>query len=190
MSAVAVKTAGAATVGKKELCEALGWSRPKLDRRLNSDRSFPVVSRGDRGGGWKFDLHQVVAYLNGAPSEVGLPQAVDPDEEAPPAPVVLAAVRQQHQGEATARQQRDQADADLKIDRLKRSRGELVEASEMRMVVDTTLVELRSALLAMPDALAQEFGLSERVSYAMKGKVEGMMRTTIQTLRQKLVQDL
>lgn len=185
MPAAAVKTSeNPGVVGKKELAAAIGWSRPTLDRRLNADAGFPVLSRGGRGGGWEFDLNQVVAYLRGEPADL-VEQA-----EAATAPVQLSVVRQQHQGEKTARQLRDQADADLKIDRLKRSRGELVEAAVMRQVLETVLVEMRSALLGMPDALGKEFDLSERVVYAMKGKVEGTMRSTVQSLRQQLDTDL
>jgi hypothetical protein len=35
----------------------------KLDRRLDEDADFPVVSRGTQAGGWQFDLEAVKAYL-------------------------------------------------------------------------------------------------------------------------------
>jgi hypothetical protein len=50
-------------IGKKQLCEELGWSRSRLDRRLNEDETFPVLSRGNQAGGWSFDLVTVKAYL-------------------------------------------------------------------------------------------------------------------------------
>lgn len=51
------------SMGKKELCEALGWSRPRLDRRLAEDADFPVLQRGNRGGGWRFELATVIGHL-------------------------------------------------------------------------------------------------------------------------------
>lgn len=199
MAAVAVKSSDASSaIGKKELCARLGWSRPTLDRRLNGDPHFPVQTRGNKGGGWEFDLAKVTAYLNGEPEELPLSspsaQAVDDPDD----PIQLDDVRRDrqgggrydHKGETTARQQRDQADADLKIDRLKRSRGDLVEAALMRQVLETILVEIRSALLGMPDALVKEFDLNERVGFAMKGKIEGMMRTTVLTLKQQLAVEI
>src|SRR5581483_1798077 len=45
------------------------------DRRLKEDKFFPVVSRGDQSGGWQFDKHAVVRYLNGdapAPKAKGI----------------------------------------------------------------------------------------------------------------------
>jgi hypothetical protein len=50
-------------LGKKELCEALGWSRPRLDRRIATDKNFPVLQRGNQSGGWQFDLTDVVKHL-------------------------------------------------------------------------------------------------------------------------------
>ncbi len=55
------------SIGKSALAAALGWSRPTLDQRLATDSHFPVVERGDRGGGWAFDLSKVRAYLAGPP---------------------------------------------------------------------------------------------------------------------------
>ncbi len=193
MAAAAVKSSESSPfIGKKELCARLGWSRPRLDRRLDEDPHFPVQSRGGKGGGWEFDADLVEAYLTGAPTRPAAEP--EPELEEIEEPVQLDEVRQarqggdryQHRGEATARQQRDQADAELKIDRLRRSRAELVEAAAMRSVLETILVELRSGLLAMPDALVKEFGLAERVGFAMKGKIEGMMRSSVLTLKKQL----
>lgn len=194
MAAAAVKTSeNSAAIGKKELCARLGWARPTLDHRLNRDAHFPVRSRGGKGGGWEFDYDQVVAYLAGAPAATSPPSDDEVDDGEGAYLVDLDEVRHErrvgkteHKGEATARQQRDQADAELKQDRLKRSRAELVQATAMRNALETILVELRSALLGMPDSLVKEFDLSERVGLAMKGKIEGMMRTSVLTLKQQL----
>ena len=198
MTAVAVMTSETSpSIGKKELCARLNWARPTLDRRLNADPHFPVRTRGGKGGGWEFDYDQVLAYLNGAPpatvpitSDGYLTEEVEEADE----PIQFEEARQarqdggrlQHRGEVTSRQLRDHADADLKIDRLRRTRGELVEASQMRQALETILVELRSGLLAMPDSLVKEFGLTERVGFAMKGKIEGMMRTSVLSLKKQL----
>lgn len=198
MAAAAVKTSGVpGAIGKKELCALLGWARPTLDRRLNSDPLFPVQSKGGRGGGWAFSAADVTAYLNGAPAAAPTEDEPDEGDDEGTYVVSLDEVRHErrvgkleHKGEATARQQRDQADADLKQDRLKRSRAELVEATAMRNALETILVELRSALLGMPDSLVKEFDLSERVGLAMKGKIEGMMRTSVLTLKQQLAVEI
>ncbi len=191
MTAAAAKTSETSdSIGKAALATALGWSRPKLDRRLLEDASFPVLTRGDRSGGWAFDLVAVSAYLNGspAPALAAAPPAAEdaPEPEAAAAPVQLSAVRAQHSGEATARQMRDSADAELKMDRLRRARGELVEAAVVKEVMATVMVELRTSLLGMPEAIGKEFDLPERVALAMRARVETMMRALAERLRQQL----
>jgi len=51
------------SIGKKELAAALGWSRPKLDRRLKTDPLFPILRQGTQRGGWEFDLASVLDHL-------------------------------------------------------------------------------------------------------------------------------
>ncbi|GAB2912877.1 hypothetical protein GCM10027093_58980 [Paraburkholderia jirisanensis] len=50
-------------VDKKHLCEHLGWSRPALDRRLQSDKNFPVLHCGKTGDPWQFNLSAVLTHL-------------------------------------------------------------------------------------------------------------------------------
>jgi phage terminase Nu1 subunit (DNA packaging protein) len=55
------------SVGKKQLCDALGWSRARLDSRISADENFPVLQRGNQGGGWLFDIAAVLRYLATVP---------------------------------------------------------------------------------------------------------------------------
>jgi hypothetical protein len=50
-------------LNKAELCYALSWSKPTLDRWINAYPDFPVRTLGTQGGGWEFDLPVVLAYL-------------------------------------------------------------------------------------------------------------------------------
>lgn len=182
-------------VGKKDLCDFLGWSRPTLDARLKKDPLFPVRSRGDRTGGWEFEPKAVEAYLKG--EVLAAPVAAPEPEPEPAEPEVEAAEptakvhrfpaqKLQHTGEATARQMRDTADAELKFDRLRRMRGELVEAADVREVLATLLVEMRSTLTALPDQLVRDFGLSDRLGFAVRAKIEGAMRGLVTKLQSQL----
>lgn len=175
-------------VGKKALCEVLRWSRPTLDARLNTDANFPVRQRGTRGGGWAFSKTEVLAYLAGA---AHAPPAAVSDEESGGADVLpfvapAAGVRAEHKGEASARQLRDQAAAEWTLDKLRRNRGELVEAADMRDVLSTVLTKLRTSITSLPDAMVKEFGLSERTGYAMKARIEAALRAAVLELRAEL----
>ncbi|WP_174973500.1 hypothetical protein [Burkholderia contaminans] len=122
-----------ALVSKSALCRLLGWSRPKLDLRLETDPHFPVASRGVKGGGWRFDTAAVMAYLSGG----AVPSAESTEYDASPRPYGGAprAATVEHRGEHSARQRRDAVQAEILEDKLRRDRGELVQTDEMRRVI-------------------------------------------------------
>jgi hypothetical protein len=195
-------------IGKAALCEALGWSRPTLDRRLDRDASFPVSKRGTRAGGWEFDLAAVRGYLNGdAPKPVvrapkveklSVPQSTKgapiddeplPEEYAgakhtvvPPAgvePVV-------HSGEQTARQRRDAVQAEILEDKLRRDRGELVIAEQMRHVLTTMLAKLGQGMDRLPDQLVERLGLPEAAGDTIRIAIDDLRRQMVDETRSLL----
>ena len=54
-------------VGKQEMATLLGWSRPTLDLRLQSDAKFPVRRRGNQSGGWQFSVLEVFEHMGCEP---------------------------------------------------------------------------------------------------------------------------
>lgn len=156
-------------IGKGALAVALGWTRPKLDRRLNSDPSFPVVRKGDQSGGWAFHLPAVKTYLAGknAPAVSNADQPSGPaidlaqlrDAVLPPPSVAhtLRAPRKSavHGGEATARQRKDAADAALRENKLKVENRELVDRGKMRQVLADVFTSLGNDLDALSDEIAR-----------------------------------
>lgn len=179
---------GAPAVGKTELCEALGWARSTLDRRLLSDGNFPVRKRGHRGGGWEFDLAAVKTYLGLATPAAPLAPTESPPPAPPPAEVISIAPRAEHQGEATARQRRDSLQAELMADTLRRKRGELVEAAEMRMVLSTVIAKLGQGLNGLPDVLTRRLSLPETAAPVIRQEIEDLRRAMVAELRGTLGQ--
>lgn len=171
--------AAAQEIGKADLAQALKWSRPRLDRRLNSDPEFPVLSRGDQGGGWKFDELQVKAHLKrlgewdgplpGAEPAAPKPSrtVIDPaqlrDAVAFPVPPAKKAARPSadRPSEATARARKENADAGIKEDKLALSRKELVVRSEVRQHIADVLVVVASGLDSLPDQIARKLQLDD-----------------------------
>lgn len=165
-------------IGKAALCEALGWTRPRLDRRLDSDESFPVARRGTRAGGWEFDLAAVQSYLSGGtPAPASAKRAAKSGAtkataeaanqypgakytQVPPAGVEPLT----HSGEQTARQRRDMVQAEILEDQLRRNRGELVQAEVVRQMLTTMLVHLGQGLDRMSDLLVKRLQLPEQYS--------------------------
>jgi hypothetical protein len=181
--------AGAAAgkiVGKSELAEHLGWSRPRLDRELGRNPNFPCISRGDQSGGWKFDLKAVDGYLAGGTSRKPerKPPAIDTrqlrDVVAPPLPaprrteVPQPAPRRSahHSGEATARQRKDEADAALREDKLKVLRGELVDKGEMQQKLADVMAGLAHDLDMLPEQIVKVGGLPEDAAPGLRAMID------------------
>ena len=183
MGAVAASAAALRIVGKADLCAALGWSRPRLDRRLESDAAFPVKTRGDRSGGWEFDLDAIEDYLGVAADEV------ETEQEAEVVPLVRRGAVV-HEGEATATQRLRTAQAQREEDRIRRERGELVEASVMKIALATAVTKLAMSLNALPDQLTRRLSLPESATEVIRQEVEEGRRGFYQELRQALGLDL
>jgi hypothetical protein len=68
-----------------------------------------------------------------------------------------------HQGEATARQRKDAADAALRENKLKVENGELVDRGEQRQKLAMVIASFGNDLDALPDAIAQLLSLPDEV---------------------------
>jgi hypothetical protein len=180
------------TVDKTGLASALGWSRPRLDRRLKEDRAFPVLSSGDQAGGWRFDLEAVrrhLGVLDDAPAPVVDPAQLRDAVKPPPAPDPKAAVVQaepfprpparrsaEHRGEASARQRKDEADAALKENKLRLENGELVVRAEMAQKLAEIFTALAHDLDALPEKIVKQCGLPEDAAPGLRDLID-LIRT-------------
>jgi len=183
-------------IGKAALCEALGWTRPKLDRRLDSDENFPIAQRGTRAGGWAFDLAAVRAYLDGgsrklpAKSREPIDQRSDPQPSSNPYPGAKYSVVPppgvppvEHTGEQSARQRRDAVQAEILEDKLRRDRGDLVQAEVMRQVITKMLVHLGKGMDRLADQVIEKLGLPEENSDAIRELTDDLRTTMVDELK-------
>lgn len=185
-------------IGKADLAEALGWTRPKLDRRLDSDASFPVVARGTRAGGWQFDLAAVRAYLDGKPVPKASAPAPAPKRSArkpvaaEPTPTILPpgpekpAGPVKHLGEETAKQRKDNAQAAMLEDELAQKRGQLVEVEELRTVLATMLARLSKGIDGIPVLMIKRLGLSDDTLPVLREIVDDLRKQMVLDLRRVL----
>jgi phage terminase Nu1 subunit (DNA packaging protein) len=187
--------AAAEPVGKAALASILGWSRPTLDRRLKSDAGFPVVSRGDQSGGWKFDLAAVKAHLGIEPAKpakkvskaapaIDVAQLRDAVAQPPasvPSPAAASARRSaHHQGEATAKQRKDAADAALRENKLRVENAELIVAAEQRTLLAQLIASIGNDLDAIPDEAAKVLNCEDKAP---------VLRDLIDKVRIRMVQN-
>lgn len=191
-------TADTPLVDKMRMAQLLGWSRPALDRRIDSDPEFPVVKRG-RGhrDPWQFDPRAVIAHVQG---EAG-PQAAlfsGPDRaviddrtehaiaeaarlSAPKVvpPVQKPAAKIVHLGEASAAQKLKAVQAEQQLDKLRTSRGQLVEASAVADLVAGFCVSLGRALDALGERIAREAGLDAEQAEEVRTLIDDARRTAV-----------
>lgn len=195
MSSPAQRKAGrtdSGAVGKSKLCEHLGWSRPTLDKRLKEDPNFPVLSFGSQAGGWQFDVAAVTRYLQGTVTLSATPPAPPPAAEPAPsepraAPSHAAAresaSRAAHQGEVSATQRHKTLQSMILADKLKATRGELVQADLMRVCVGTMLAALGKSLDGLPDSIAKRLGLTQDQARVIGQMIEESRRGAVAELR-------
>jgi phage terminase Nu1 subunit (DNA packaging protein) len=189
-------------IGKRELAAALGWSRSRLDRRLDQDSRFPVRKRGNQAGGWEFDVAAVLAYLQqpaapvaapapsrAAPVSTPTPSTVSDEREPAEAPARPASARGgrapgvHHEGELTAAQRHKLAQARLLEDKLEQSRRALIDAEEMRLVVGTMLAHLGKGLDGLPDAALRRLELPEEARPVLQAIVDDLRRNAVADLK-------
>ena len=166
-------------VSKSTLCRLLGWSRPKLDLRLETDPHFPVASRGVKGGGWRFDTAAVAAYLGGgAVSPAGSKEF---DASTRPYGPLARAATVEHRGEHSARQRRDAIQAEILEDKLRRDRGELVQTDEMRHVIRSLQGGINKGLDRLVSQIVELSGISG---------ADAIVRELVDELRDMMAADL
>lgn len=185
MPAAAPSAAAARIVGKADLAEALGWSRPRLDRRIDSDPAFPVKTRGGRSGGWEFDLGAIEAYLGLAATDAEEPEEDEPVE----GPNVVQIGRRrpaQHQGEETARQRKEAAQAAWYEDKLREKRGELVDASALQLKLSTAVIKAATRLNAVPEILVRRLNLPATAAAVIRQELDEVRRTLVREIEAEL----
>lgn len=171
MSAAPMQSNGREFVDKAGLCRMLGWERLRLDRALLKDPKFPIEERGTNGKPWRFDVSAVRAHL-------GLPAS---GELSGPA---------LHRLEATAASRLKDANAALAEDKLKRTRGELVDAELMRTVLTTGLARMGKTLDGLPDTIVKQLGLSDDCGPAIRQLIDEARTALVQDLRELMTDPL
>ena len=205
MATVAAEVVSSAPVDKVRLCELLGWSRPTLDKRLREDQNFPVLQAGEgRGKPWQFDPAAVLAYVQhgtlsherapaapAAPAPVAKSSAPKTLRDIPgaAAPVVRdTSGRVVNGAEVTAKARKEHLQADLAEDKLRVSRGQLVDAEHVRITLTTAFAHLGKALDGLADNVAKRLALSDTGAIVVRELTDDMRRQLHSDLR-LLVQD-
>jgi phage terminase Nu1 subunit (DNA packaging protein) len=165
---------------KRDLCDALNWSRPTLDAHLLRDRNFPVIRRGSRGVEWQFDTEDVLAYLRGNVATAGSQGDTHPVSREG------SGTRVVHVGEATSRQRRDIVQAEILEEKLRRDRGELVLSADVKRVLSTILTHIGTSLDRFGGQLARHLNTSTSGEAAIRALLDELKSGARHELRSLL----
>jgi hypothetical protein len=153
--------------GKGALCAALGWTRPRLELRLESDPNFPIKRRGRLNGtgvnAWEFDIEAVKAYLGGYANASG----GSPGDSSQPAEGEALRNNAEAAGgafdvrERSARQRRESAQAELLENKLLRQNAAFVERDDLEAVMATMTQHIEAGIEGLPAMIAERLGLDD-----------------------------
>jgi phage terminase Nu1 subunit (DNA packaging protein) len=186
-------------IGKTQLCVELGWTRPKLDRILERDPHFPILWRGGegRGRGWGFNLDTVQDYLATRPESAehddAIPESTQgtlltgqkraAEDESAVTRYDDDARIAEHYGERTARSRRDEAQAALLEDKLRKDRAQLVETEDLKSTISQMLMHLGKGLDALPDQIIIRLNLPAEHSLTIRDLINQLRTSMVADLR-------
>jgi hypothetical protein len=149
--------------GKGALCAALGWTRPRLELRIESDPNFPIKRRGRLNGtgvnAWEFDIEAVKAYLGGyanAPGDSSQPAEGEALRNNAEAAGGAFDVR-----ERSARQRRESAQAGLLENKLLRQNAALIDRADLEAIMATFTQHIEAGIEGLPAMIAERLGLDD-----------------------------
>ncbi|PRE60587.1 hypothetical protein C6Q12_03970 [Burkholderia multivorans] len=88
-----------------------------------------------------------------------------------------------HSGEQSARQRRDAVQAEILEDKLRRDRGELVQAEVMRQVLTKMLVHLGKGMDRLSDQVVEKLGLPEENAEIIRELTDDLRTTMVDELK-------
>ncbi|RDD60478.1 DUF1441 family protein [Ferruginivarius sediminum] len=163
----------------------LAYSETTLRKLIDRHADFPLLERGTNGRSYKFYAPDVVAWLRKYNAEAEQERADRTDQLAQ---MRLDLVGGGADGAAdyrlSGKQRREEYDAELAAIKLRREKGELVEAAEIERIATDAFAALRHELMALPDNLARTAGLSREV----RNKVDELVRGALTRCAERLQQ--
>lgn len=147
-------------VNLDRLARVLGMSLPKARSLVRDCPDLPVVSRGRQGKAWVFNLDEVLAWRDRTQ--------------------VVAAEKT---GQISPAQEKARWEAERTKDQVRLSRGELVEARVLHVLLAEIFTSLRKRVLMVPLDLKRRFNLSREIHAESVKMLTGVLNETAEALR-------
>lgn len=148
-------------VNLTELSEALGVSVNTLRDVTRKNDDFPVLARGSNGIAYEFDPQACAAWWRANDAKVSAETASRRAAlQQLRMDLGVADERAAAETALSAQDRKSEIEAELALDKLRRTRGELVERALMQAVADEVAVELRQGMQQIPIEFARMKQLS------------------------------
>lgn len=173
-------------VNKVQLAAALGISMPTLSTWiLRHGAGFPVIERGGRSGGWRFDLDAVMAFLDARRTEAAearegnrtlLDALPVPDLAPSPRAPDGSAIREQLDAWKLRRIEREEAERT----------GALIPADAFKRRASAAFAQLARDMHAMIRQVARAEGWPDPKLREVEARLNDMQRRVVADLRREL----
>lgn len=149
-----------AVLNRSQLAIALGVSDNTVTKYLS--KGLPCNSQGGNGRDYEFQLSDCYAWRMAQDEEAAAKKSAGDRAAAQMALLFRGedADFESDQPVLTAKQIKEEADADYHRNRAAELRGELTRVSGVREMVETMIVDFRTQITALVDFAEMEFGLS------------------------------
>jgi phage terminase Nu1 subunit (DNA packaging protein) len=166
-----------------EAARIVGVSVPTL-RKVLAEERVPTLKDGGKGDAYEFDGEVLVAWWRLRQQRIDA-EAERQREELEQLQLSLVG------GESaspetmglSAKERQAFIASELAATNLKRLRGELVDAGEMREALTNAFTQLRTELLRVPLIVAERFNLDRAAEAALTAVIEERLKSCIKTLQ-------
>lgn len=171
-------------LNQQEMAEALRVSSNTLSRVVRQNPDFPVVRGGSNGVPYAFDPGPVIEWWKAKGA------AAMADQDARRRLVEQAELELYGPGEAespaekplTPGERKTMVETAIQVDRLRRSRGELLERVPLEGAIATAASALRQRLMQIPN----EFAKSENLTREQRVRLEEMLTRALNQMAETL----
>ncbi|MEP5730376.1 MAG: hypothetical protein ABJL67_13525 [Sulfitobacter sp.] len=173
-------------MNRGQIAQAMNTSEVTITTWIS--KGFPVLSKGGNGTAYEFQLSHCYAWRKRRDLEHK--RSMDAADEAAAQMRLEFQNLDDDQAESerglSAKQIMEIAEADYKRNRAAEQRGELVRVDRMREMQEQQLIDMRQAVMSIPDFAEQEFGLSPVQAEKLQKRCEGALIEMGTTMRRHL----
>jgi|GEM_PF-3174064 len=155
---------------REETARVLSWSLPKFDRSRHA--GLPCRREGKNGRSYGYYFPEVFAWVSGAEAKEEAERKQREADQAQAEMALLGGNAKDDRAGLTADQRKRLYETELVEMKVRRERGELVDARELLARDEKLLGDLGKFLQSLPEAIGRELELDLGVIGALQEKID------------------